>query len=170
MNDFKQANLAAVAPTILSALPDGVFLTVAHGNNVNTMTIGWATLGRMWGKPICVVPVRFSRYTRQLIEKADSFSLSIPLEGEFARELEYCGTKSGRKVDKYRECNLKLRPGATVTAPTIDGCPVVLECRNVHKQTLAPMNLAPEIVGEWYTDNDYHMLFYGAVIRAIKME
>ena len=166
MENLKEVNLTDVTPEIINQLTQGgAFLTVALGDKVNTMTVGWATLGRMWNKPVCVVPVRFSRYTRQLIEKAQSFTLSVPLGGSLKEALAYCGSKSGRDVDKYKECGLKQRPGTAVASPAIDGCDIVLECRIVHKQTLEPLNLAPEIKHKWYADNDYHILFYGEVVK-----
>ncbi|NLG85863.1 MAG: flavin reductase family protein [Firmicutes bacterium] len=163
---MKEVNLTNVTPEIISQLAQGgAFLTVASEDKVNTMTIGWTTLGRMWNKPVCVVPVRFSRYTRQLIEKAESFTLSVPLGGAFKEALAYCGSKSGRDVDKFAELNLKRRPGTAVASPSIDGCDIILECRIVHKQTLEPLNLAPEIKDKWYADNDYHILFYGEIVQ-----
>ncbi|HHV08130.1 MAG TPA: flavin reductase family protein, partial [Firmicutes bacterium] len=60
MSNLQEVNLTDVAPKIVTQLGQGgAFLTVAQNDKVNTMTVGWATLGRMWNKPICVVPVRF---------------------------------------------------------------------------------------------------------------
>ena len=168
MKNLHEVNLTDVAPKVISQLAQGgAFLTVALEDKVNTMTVGWTMLGRMWNKPICVVPVRFSRYTRHLIEKADSFTLSVPLDGAFKESLAYCGSKSGQNVDKFKECNLTQRPGTAVASPAIDGCDIVLECRIVHKQTLEPLNLAPEVGHKWYPDNNYHILFYGEVLKVL---
>lgn len=166
MPKLKEVDLTAVTAKIITQLGrGGAFLTVADDDRVNTMTVGWATLGRMWGKPVCVVPVRCSRYTRQLIQRAASFSLSVPLAGALETELDYCGSKSGREVDKFSQCGLKLRPGIAINSPAIAGCDIVLECRILHRQTLEPLNLAPEINTKWYADDDYHILFYGEVIK-----
>ncbi|MGI6128859.1 MAG: flavin reductase family protein [bacterium] len=170
MKNMHEVKLADVAPEIINQLAQGAFLTVAEEDKVNTMTVGWTTLGRMWNKPVCVVPVRFSRYTRQLIETAQSFTLSIPLDGTLKEALAFCGSKSGRNVDKFTECGLKQRPGTTVASPAIDGCDIILECRIIHKQTLEPLTLAAEIKQRWYTDNDYHILFYGEVLKAYAKE
>lgn len=166
MSNLQEVNLTDVAPKIVTQLGQGgAFLTVAQNDKVNTMTVGWATLGRMWNKPICVVPVRFSRHTRQLIEKAESFTLSVPLDAALKDALAYCGTNSGRNVDKFKECGLKQRPGTAVDSPAIEGCDIVVECQIVHKQSLEPLNLAPEIKEKWYADEDYHILFYGEAVK-----
>jgi flavin reductase (DIM6/NTAB) family NADH-FMN oxidoreductase RutF len=68
-------------------------------------------------------------------------------------------------VDKFRELDLKQRPGTVVSSPGIDGCDIIVECRVVHKQTLEPLNLAPEVKDKWYVDDDYHILFYGEVVK-----
>ena len=75
---MKEVNIADVAPQILKQIEKGVFLTVKQGDNTNTMTIGWGMLGRIWNRQIFMVLVRYSRYTYELIEKADSFTVSIP--------------------------------------------------------------------------------------------
>ena len=58
---------------MLTQLPLGAFLTVKSGDRVNTMTIGWGTIGFMWGKPIMTVMVRYSRHTHQLIKTPPIF-------------------------------------------------------------------------------------------------
>ena len=57
MKNMHEVSLGDVAPAIMNQLPEGAFLTVAHGDEVNTMTVGWNLLGRIWNRPICVVPV-----------------------------------------------------------------------------------------------------------------
>lgn len=80
------------------------------------MTIGWGNVGIVWGKPIFMVAVRYSRYTYDLIEKAKDFTVSIPLKNNLKKELTYCGTYSGKDVDKFKECNLKLKKGRKVVS------------------------------------------------------
>ena len=54
------------AKEIVSAIPKGVLLTTKNGEAVNTMTIGWGTLGVEWGVPIFIAFVREGRFTREL--------------------------------------------------------------------------------------------------------
>lgn len=70
------------------------------------MTIGWGGITFFWGKPIFIVPVRQSRYTFQLIDKAQEFTVSVPLEVDMRKALAYCGKNSGRDVNKYNEIGL----------------------------------------------------------------
>ena len=96
------------AGDICKAMKKGILLTTKADGQVNTMTIGWGTMGVEWGKPIFVAYVRGSRYTHQMIEKSGEFTVNIPI-GEFdSKILGICGTKSGRDMDKIKELNLTL--------------------------------------------------------------
>jgi len=98
----------AVAERTMQKIRKGVFLTVKAGERLNTMTIGWATIGFCWKKPIFMVAVRDSRHTFTLIEDAADFTVSIP-SGDMQKEIMFCGTKSGR--------DLTNSPNATSTQP-----------------------------------------------------
>ena len=91
------------AGTILNAIKKGVLLTVKAGNKVNSMTISWGTLGIEWAVPIFTAFVREHRYTREILDQADSFTINIPLEGANRKILGYMGTKSGRDTDKIKD-------------------------------------------------------------------
>ncbi len=65
------------ADKMLTLLPKGVFLLVKADNRINTMTIGWGTLGYMWSKPVIMVAVRYLRHTYKLLENADNFPLAF---------------------------------------------------------------------------------------------
>ena len=67
----------------MEQLRKGAFLTVKGGGSVNTMTIGWATIGIVWRTEIFMVAVRDSRHTFSVIEKADDFTVTIPLDDRF---------------------------------------------------------------------------------------
>ncbi|HSO10078.1 MAG TPA: flavin reductase, partial [Desulfoprunum sp.] len=91
----------------------GAFLTVRAGDAVNTMTIGWATIGWIWQKPILMVAVRDSRHTFTLLETTDNFTVTVPTGSESAKALTLCGTKSGRDIDKFAACGLQLKQART---------------------------------------------------------
>jgi hypothetical protein len=49
---MKRVDYMAVAEKAMAQIRPGAFLTVKSGEALNTMTIGWATIGYVWGKPI----------------------------------------------------------------------------------------------------------------------
>ena len=161
---MKEVMYNGYAKEVLEALPKGAFLNVSDGQKDNTMTIGWANLGFMWKKPILTVMVRHSRYTYELIEKADCFTLSLPLSTDLKKELGICGTKSGRNVDKFQAAGLTKVKAHQVSAPLIGECDLHFECKIIGKQKLTKEVLLPEIDTTWYSDGDYHTLYYGEIV------
>ena len=79
---MKEVNYRDVAPIVLEKLAEGgVFLTVKdRKGRVNTMNIGWGSVAHYWNMPVFVAPVRHNRYTYELLQDADSFTVSVPLD------------------------------------------------------------------------------------------
>ncbi len=114
---MKQVDYMAVAEKAMAEIKKGVFLTVKAGEALNTMTIGWATIGYVWRKPIFMVAVRDSRHTFGIIEKAADFTVSVPMT-DMKDAVMFCGTKSGRDYDKFKECSLELAASQKVISPS----------------------------------------------------
>jgi flavin reductase (DIM6/NTAB) family NADH-FMN oxidoreductase RutF len=165
---YKEVDYKEVSREIMEQLPKGAFLTVKNGDNVNTMTIAWGAMGFIWNKPIFTVLVRYSRYTHELIHNADEFTVSFPLNGRLDDVLNICGTKSGRDIDKFAECDLKAQKGRVVDTPVISGCDIHLECRIVYRQALAPENLDDGIKNSCYPVGDYHVIYCGEIVAAYR--
>ncbi|CDI49116.1 flavin reductase family protein [Clostridium tetani] len=142
----------------------GAFLTIKDDDKVNTMTIGWANIGYQWRMPVFLVMVRKSRYTYELIEKASEFTVSIPVDVNLKKELAFCGSKSGRDVDKIKECNLKLENGKKIETPIIDNCEMHFECKILYKEAMVKENLSEDIKDKFYKDGDYHTFYYGEIL------
>ncbi|NLO82495.1 MAG: flavin reductase family protein [Clostridiales bacterium] len=145
----------------------GLFLT-SRGEKVNTMVIGWGGIVFFWGRPVFLVPVRKSRYTHGLIEKSGEFTVSVPPKEDLKAALTFCGTKSGRDFDKFKECNLTPVPGEKVNTPVIGECWLHYECKVICRHDLVPENLDPEIDRKFYPD--YHTFFLGEIVACYTTE
>ncbi len=152
----------AVADKIMSQIKKGAFLTVKSEMQLNTMTIGWATLGIVWSKPIMMVAVRNSRYTFGIIEKATDFTVSFP-KNKMNEELTFCGTKSGRDYDKIKECKLKTGTAQKTLSPIIHVPGIHLECKIVYKSAMDPSFLDTGY-RQLYPKNDFHTLYFGEIM------
>ena len=144
----------------------GVFLTVKCGDKTNVMTIGWGSLSQYWGEEIFIAPVRASRYTLPLLEKADAFAISVPAKNTMAEALKICGTLSGRDGNKFEKAGLKIKAGEALDVPLVDGCAVYYECK---KRFTAEMDLDaidPALRERWYGSGDAHTLFFGKIVSA----
>jgi flavin reductase (DIM6/NTAB) family NADH-FMN oxidoreductase RutF len=161
---FKNIEYNELLNEAVSQLSKGAFLTVKSGDKVNTMTIAWGMIGFIWKKPIFQVLVRESRYTHELIEESEEFTVSIPINGEMQKELSFCGSKSGRDLDKLKACELHLVEGQKVNTPVIEACSLHYECRIVAKQTLLKEHMLSDLVSDCYKNNDLHTLYYGEIV------
>jgi flavin reductase (DIM6/NTAB) family NADH-FMN oxidoreductase RutF len=149
--------------TLMAQLKKGAFLTVKAGDAVNTMTIGWASIGFVWRTEVFMVAVRDSRFTFGFMEKADNFTVSIPLDDSFKDAVMFCGTKSGKDYDKFKECGLSPRDAQTVDSPIIDIPGVHYECKIMYKTAMDDSQLDPAFE-KLYPAKDYHTLYFGNIL------
>ena len=131
----------------------------------NFMTIGWGTLGIVWGIPIWTVLVRPSRYTYECIAHSGCFSVNVPTPA-MAEACAICGSRSGRDGDKCGPAGLTVTRGTDVPAPLADQCPIVYECQVVHYNDVDPETLTTDIIAGAYPAGDFHRVYYGKVLAA----
>jgi len=139
----------------------GAFLTVADGDRVNTMTVSWGFIGFIWEKPHFVTVVRPQRYTKEFLEKAGTFTISIPY-GTMQDELRICGSKSGRDIDKASVVSFAKAQG--IDGAIVEGCNMYYECRVVCEDQMREAVLPP-IVCEKYYNGDYHIMYVGEIVN-----
>ncbi|MFH1981027.1 MAG: flavin reductase family protein [Pseudomonadota bacterium] len=159
---MKDANYMAIAEKAMGQIQKGAFLTVAAEGKLNTMTIGWATIGFCWRKPVFMVAVRDSRHTFTLMEKAPDFTVSVPAT-PMKDEIMFCGTKSGRDVDKFAALGITTAEGRQVASPIIDIPGIHLECRIIVKTPMDPALMAGDLES-LYPEKDYHTLYFGEIM------
>ena len=140
----------------------GVLLATIRGDGrSNAMTIGWGTVGVIWGLPVWVVLVRPSRYTYSLIEASGIFTVNVP-SPEMKDLVTLCGTQSGRDVDKLAQVETSM--GREVACVTIEASPLVYECKVVHHNDVLPEALLPDITSRAYARGDFHRMYYGQIM------
>jgi len=154
---------------VMEQLGKGVFLTAKVGDEVNTMTIGWGTIGIIWNKPIFQVLVRESRHTHVLLEQSKEFTISVPINQDLKKALAFCGTNSGSDMDKLKECNLTAIPGKKLKTPIIGECKRHYECKIIASQKLIEENVSSDIGISFYGGGDYHTIFYGEIVASYEV-
>jgi len=102
---MKEVNEMEIAQRAVELIKGGAFLVVQAKDRKNVMTIGWAMFGFVWKKPVMMVAVRNTRFTHGIIEQADNFTVSVPT-GNMPKEINFCGSKSGKDLDKFKEGQL----------------------------------------------------------------
>lgn len=165
---LNQVDLSAFTPQIFNIFGERTpLLTAGDRAACNTMTIGWCQLGRVWRVPTCTVYVRPSRHTFGYMESSDYFTVSI-LPESMKDALHFCGTKSGRDVDKFAACGLTVTYGAG-DAPYIAEAEWVLVCKKLYVQDLDPACMLDQgPIDRHYADGDWHRVYVGQVVEVYK--
>ena len=165
---FKKADPKSLNFNVFSAIGDRwMLITAGTVDKCNTMTASWGGLGILWNKPMAIAYVRPQRYTKKFMDEQEYFTLAF-FPGEYRKQLGLCGTKSGRDVDKVKECGFTVAE-AQGGAPYFEEAELVLVCR---KQMVMPMDPAamPEDVKEKHYDGDYHDIYWGEIVEVLVKE
>lgn len=112
--------------TMLNPVPV-VMVSCGNEEEKNIITVAWTGIVNS-DPPMTYVSVRKERHSHRLIKEAGAFVINLCTE-ELTFATDYCGVKSGRKVDKFKEQQLTAAPAEKVNCPVIRQCPVNLECR-----------------------------------------
>ena len=144
-----------------------MLITAGTPEHCSTMTASWGGLGILWGAPMAIAYIRPQRYTKGFVDENEYFTLSFFTE-DYRPQLNLCGTKSGRDMDKVKECGFTVAAG-TGNAPYFEQAELVLVCR---KRMVMPMDEAamPEDVKDKWYKGDYHTMYWGEIVEALKKE
>jgi len=147
---------------------DWMLITAGVKDNYNTMTASWGGFGILWNQPVAFIFVRPPRYTYEFLEKYDGFTLSFFPRG-YRKILNYCGSKSGRDVDKAAETGLiPLETGKGNVY--FSGALMVFECRKLYYQDLDPGHFLDHRIQSNYPLKDYHRMYFGKIENSWIME
>ena len=116
---FKPGTMLNPVPVVMVSCGD-----VNHGNII---TVAWTGIVNS-DPPMTYVSIRKERYSHEIIKNAGDFVINLTTE-ELTFATDYCGVKSGRDTDKFKEQKLTPLPAEKVKAPLIAQSPVNLECK-----------------------------------------
>lgn len=129
----------------------------------NTMTASWGGVGVIWGKPSATCYIRHSRYTKEFVDNAAYFTLTFLKDG-YRDALNRLGSQSGRQIDKMHDSG--LTPVFLDGQPTFAEAALVLICRKRCRSEIAPEDMQPDVLTQWYADKDYHTMYIGEITAA----
>lgn len=104
-----------------------VLLSVRIGDDSNIITLSWVA-NVCSNPPTVAIGIRPNRHSYNLVKAAGSFVLNIPSADQL-ESVVFCGTKSGRDYDKFKECGFTAAPATKVSSPLIAECPINVECK-----------------------------------------
>lgn len=144
---------------------DWMLIAAGTRDFFNMMTASWGGLGVLWNRNIAICFIRPQRYTYDLMERSEHFTLSF--FGEAYREaLNLCGFKSGRQVDKVAAAGLTPVAGET-GAVYFAEARLVLECRKIYFQDLDPTHFLDSAIYKNYPGRDYHRMYLGEIVHCL---
>lgn len=102
--------------------------------NYNIVTVAWT--GTICSNPpMCYVSLRKDRHSYDLIKKNMEFVINLSTE-PLLNAVDWCGVKSGRDVNKFKEMHLTPEPATMLKAPMIAESPLNIECKVVEIKEL----------------------------------
>jgi len=121
--------------TGISTFPmPAAIISVGIGEEANLITLAY--VGKMCLKPpIVAISINPKRHSYQLIEKHGEFVINYPTIDQL-RVTDYCGTRSGREVNKWEDLNLTKEQGSVVQVPMVKEFPWNMECKVIKRTEL----------------------------------
>ncbi len=136
------------------------------GQTYNMMTASWGAWGVLWHKPVCFCFVRPHRHTYTFMEQNSFYTLNF-FTKKYRKVLNFCGSRSGRDVDKAKATGLTAcleKTGAVYFAQAR----LVIVCRKIYAQRIDPQCFLDSSIEDNYPKKDYHQMYVGEVVRCLK--
>ncbi|MFP4471634.1 MAG: flavin reductase family protein [Bacteroidota bacterium] len=142
-----------------------MLITAGTPEDYNMMTAAWGGLGFLWNKPVAYIFIRPQRYTYRFVENSSYFTLQF-FDHSYRKMLNYCGTRSGRDVNKAEETGL-----STFTSPNngvyFDQSRLQMECRKIYFNDLVAEHFIDPDINKHYPENDYHRMYIGEITECL---
>lgn len=134
--------------------PERVVLVTSYDQSkarTNIIPLGWF-MNTSFEPPLIAISVGLTRYSHKLIKETREFGIGFP-NPRMGEDILFCGTHSGREVDKFAQTKFSPFPSRYIKAPLIKGCVISCECK---------------LVSELLTGD--HTIFVGEVLAAYQEE
>ena len=159
---FKEVNIRDIDKSAVKLISDEWALVTASADGAaNSMTVSWGGIGEIWGKDVVYIFIRPQRYTYELLEKTNDFSMSF-FGGEYKKELTYFGRNSGRNGNKYEATGF-----STVTLDSVEcveQAKVNLILKKLAYQDIDPKGFIDETIESNY-NGDYHRVYIAEIVK-----
>ena len=163
---FQSVNVKELQDNPFSLIGDKwMLITAGDAEKCNTMTASWGGVGVMWGAPAATCYIRPQRYTKEFIDNGEYFTLCF-LGEEYRKVLQVCGSKSGRDMDKVKECGFTVKTAAC-GAPYFEEAELVIVCRKRYVQDFDAAAIPDDVKEKQYPNADYHTMYIGEIVEVL---
>ena len=111
---------------LLAPVP-AVLVSCGNGERDNLITIGWTGICSTH-PPKLYISVRPERFSYEIIKQSGEFCVNLPT-ARMVRALDWCGVRSGKDYDKFKETKLTKADSVAVSCKSVAECPMTLECK-----------------------------------------
>lgn len=112
--------------TLIAPIPP-VMVTCGTMEESNIITIAWTGIVNTI-PPMTYISVRKERHSYNIIKESGEFVINLTTK-DLVRAADFCGVRSGAKIDKFNEMKLNKAPVSQLNCPCIDESPLNLECK-----------------------------------------
>ncbi|MEG2144738.1 MAG: flavin reductase family protein [Oscillospiraceae bacterium] len=112
--------------TMLYPVP-AVLVTTGNMEKSNVLTVAWVGIISS-DPPRAYISVRPERYSYEMIKETKEFCINLPTAA-MTKELDYCGVKSGKDVDKFEYCKFTKGASPSISCPRIEESPISMDCK-----------------------------------------
>jgi flavin reductase (DIM6/NTAB) family NADH-FMN oxidoreductase RutF len=165
--DFHVVQPEGLDDNVFQAIGKGwMLITAGARDDFNMMTASWGGMGILWGRPVCFAFVRPQRYTFGYMERVSHFTLTF-FDETHRDILNYCGTHSGRDVDKVAETGLTPVSGKDGTV-YFNEARLAIVCRKLYAHDIEEANFVDtSIVEHAYAARDFHRIYVGEIAQIL---
>ncbi|MDR0574702.1 MAG: DUF4468 domain-containing protein [Tannerella sp.] len=164
LQGYKRLSPDKIPGNIIKMLnEDWMLITAGTDQKFNMMTASWGGLGTLYGKPMAICFINPTRYTYQLMETNNTYTLTFYTEA-YREALNYCGSHSGRDGDKVKGSGL-----TPVTTPSgskaFSEAWLIIECRKIVGQSLSHDALFDEKIKSDWVGKQLHKMYIGEIVN-----
>lgn len=144
--DWKPGTMIYPLPAVMVTVGDSI-------ENCNIITISWT--GTICSDPpMCYISVRPSRHSYDVLKQTGEFVINLT-NSKLARQTDWCGVRSGKDYNKFKEMGLTAEPSLIVKTPSIQESPVNIECQVVNVVPLGSHDMFVAKVVNVRVDDQY---------------
>lgn len=161
---FKKISSFKITENVIDLIgKQWMLITAGDKDSYNTMTAAWGGFGFLWNVPVTYIFIRPQRYTYEFTEKYDQFTLSF-FEKKYKNILSYCGTHSGKDVDKAAETGLNIQQTDSGNI-YFEEAKLVVECSKLYTDDIKPEGFNDRLINRNYPNKDYHRMYIGKILN-----
>lgn len=163
LQGYKQIAPDKIPGNIIKMLTDDwMLVTAGNDQKFNMMTASWGGLGHLYNKPVAFCFINPARYTHQLLDNGDTYTLTFYTE-TYRDVLKYCGSHSGKDGDKVQATGL-----TPITTPNgskaFDEAWLIIECRKLISQPIYPNAMHDAKLKQEWEGKQTHTMYIGEII------